>query len=137
MQPLTSLIRETALIFGDNLTDEEGGQCLEQIFQRLGSCQIFQTDNGREFGAACEKVIKQFALRYRKIHAKRKNENVYIESFRRSLRKECVGWIKYEMRDKMCLQSLIDQYLIHYHTRRPHSGLDLKIPAEVTKLHLR
>lgn len=128
--------RETSVILGENLTDEEGGRCVKKIFDSLGPCQVFQTDNGGEFACQCEKVIKRFALRHRKIHARRKNENAYIESFHRSLRKECLGWLKYRRQDKDQLQLLIDNYLVHYHTQRPHLGLGLKTPAEVAKLHL-
>lgn len=128
--------RETRVVLGENLTDEEGSNCVREILKTLGPCQIFQTDNGGEFGKACHPAIKQFALKHRRIHARRKNENAYIESFHRSLRKECLGWIKYKKQDKEKLQALINQYLIHYHTERPHLGLGLRTPAEVAKLHL-
>lgn len=128
--------RETAVILGDTLEAKEGARCLKQILASLGPCRIFQTDNGGEFGRECTPVIKQFSLRHRKIHARRKNENAYIESFHRSLRKECLGWLKYKRQDKENLQTLINQYLIFYNTQRPHLGLGLKIPAEVAKSHL-
>lgn len=129
--------RETRVILGENLSDEEGGRCVRRILKTLGPCQIFQTDNGGEFGYHCHRVIKKFALKHRKIHARRKNENAFIESFHRSLRKECLGWGKYQIQEKEKLQTLINQYLVHYHTERPHLGLGLKTPAEVAKLHLR
>lgn len=129
--------REAAVILGENLTAEEGAVCLAQLLSRFGFCQVLQTDNGGEFGQACTVVIKRYALRHRRIHARRKNENAFIESFHRSLRKECLGWIKYRREEKETLQSLIDQYLVHYHHERPHLGLGLKTPAEVAKLHLR
>ncbi|KUK79783.1 MAG: Putative Transposase [Microgenomates bacterium 39_7] len=128
--------REALIVLGDTLEAKEGAKCVRKILKTLGSCQIFQTDNGGEFGYECSQIIKQFALRHRKIHARRKNENAFIESFHRSLRKECVGWMKYTKKDKSRLQALINQYLIHYHTERPHLGLGLKTPAEVAMLHL-
>lgn len=129
--------REASVVLGDTLEASEGARCVREIFNSLGSCQIFQTDNGGEFGRECSQIIHQFALKHRKIHARRKNENAFIESFHRSLRKECLGWIKYKREEKEKLQVLINQYLVHYHTERPHLGLGLKTPAEVTKLHLR
>lgn len=128
--------REVAVVLGETLEAEEGARCVRKILSRLGPCQIFQTDNGGEFGKGCSRVIRMYALRHRKIHARRKNENAYIESFHRSLRKECLGWIKYQPDQKERLQTLIDQYLIHYHTQRPHLGLDLRTPAEVAMSHL-
>lgn len=109
--------REICVILGDNLTGEEGGKCVGQIFDRLGSCLIFQTDNRN--------------------HARRKNENAFVESFNRTLRKECLGWAKYKLADKARLQQLVDRYIKYYNTERPHLGLGLKIPAEVSKSHLR
>lgn len=126
--------REVSAVVGKNLTDEEGGSCLKKICQNFGSCRILQTDNGGEFGRECHIVIRRFAKRHRKIHAYRKNENAYIESFNRTLRKECLGWINYKPEDKDKLQSLLNDYLIFYNTQRPHLGLGLRIPAEVNYL---
>lgn len=128
--------REVSAIVGDNLTDEEGGACIKEICQRLGPCRVFQTDNGGEFGKECHVVIRRFARQHRKIHAYRKNENAYIESFNRTLRKECLGWVNYQPKDKNRIQALLNDYLIFYNTQRPHLGLGLKIPAEVKKSHL-
>lgn len=129
--------REAAVVLGEDLTDEEGAKCLQAIFAKLGPCRIFPTDNGREFGKVCSPVIRRFAGRYRRIPARRKNENAYIESFHRSLRKECLGWLKYRRGEKEKTQALVDDYLVHYHTERPHLGLGLKTPAEVVQSHLR
>lgn len=129
--------REVAVVWGASLTDEEGAKCLEKIFSVLGSCQVLQTDNGREFGKACSPVIKRYALRHRRTHARRKNENAFIESFHRSLRKECLGWVKYREDEKEELQVLVDHYLVHYHYERPHLGLGLRTPAEFALSHLR
>lgn len=126
--------REAGVILGDDLTDEEGGKCLTEILAKLGKCGILQTDNGKEFGYNCHIEIIKYADRHRKIHAGRKNENAYIESFNRSLRKECLGWSKYTKRDKQELQDKINNYLIHYHYERPHLGLGLRTPAEVAHL---
>jgi len=40
----------------------------------------------------------------RYFRARRKSEKAYIESFHRSLRKECLGWIKYKKKEKESLQ---------------------------------
>lgn len=129
--------REICVILGDNLTGEEGRRCVGQIFDRLGSCLTFQTDNGGEFATECDKIIKRYAHKHHRNHARRKNENAYIESFNRTLRKECLGWAKYKLTDKPRLQQMVDEYIRYYNTERPHLGLGLKIPAEVAKSHLR
>ncbi len=48
----------------------------------------------------------------------RKNEQSYIESFNRSLRKECVGWIKYRTKDLAMVEKEVRDYLNYYHTKR-------------------
>lgn len=128
--------REVSVVIGDNLTDEEGGRCIGKVCEHFGPCRVFQTDNGKEFATECHAVIRRYARQHRKIHAYRKNENAYIESFNRTLRKECLGWINYQPEDKEKLQALINDYLIFYNTQRPHLGLGLKIPAEVYLSHL-
>ncbi|MBI2594346.1 transposase [Candidatus Curtissbacteria bacterium] len=128
--------REICVILGDNLTAEEGRRCVGQIFNRLGPCTVFQTDNGGEFATECDKIIKKYAHKHHRNHARRKNENAYIESFNRTFRKECLGWAKYKLTDKARLQQMVDEYIKYYNTERPHLGLGLKIPAEVAKSHL-
>lgn len=129
--------REISVILGDNLTGEEGRRCVGQIFDHLGPCLTFQTDNGGEFATECDKIIKKYAHKHHRNHARRKNENAYIESFNRTLRKECLGWAKYKLKDKKKLQAVVGDYVRYYNTERPHLGLGLKIPAEVAKSHLR
>lgn len=128
--------REVAVTIGDDLTAKEGAKRVQILLERLGPCQIFQTDNGGEFGAVCSAMICTYARRHRRIHARRKNENAYIESFHRSLRKECVGWSAYVTEQKEQLRAQIDQYVVHYHTERPHLGLNMQTPAEVALSHL-
>lgn len=128
--------REICVILGDNLTGEEGRRCVSKIFDRLGPCTVFQTDNGGEFATECDKIIKKHAHKHHRNHARRKNENAYIESFNRTFRKECLGWAKYKLADKARLQQTVDEYIKYYNTERPHLGLGLRIPAEVAKSHL-
>lgn len=56
--------RKAKVVLGEDLSDEEGGKCIEEILKALGSCQIFQTDNDGEFGKECNRIIHQFALRH-------------------------------------------------------------------------
>ncbi|MBI3283126.1 transposase, partial [Candidatus Curtissbacteria bacterium] len=76
------------------------------------------------------------AHKHHRNHARRKNENAYIESFNRTLRKECLDWAKYKLSDKARLQEVVDEYVRYYNTERPRLGLGLRIPAEVAKSHL-
>lgn len=56
-------------------------------------------------------------------HPYRQHEQAFVESFRRTLRKECLDWWKYKFSEKDALQEEVQQYLDYYHYHRPHSGL--------------
>jgi putative transposase len=57
-------------------------------------------------------------------------ENGYCESFNGKLRDECLnGEIFYSLREA---QVVIENWRIHYNTRRPHSALGYRPPAPVT-----
>jgi len=43
-----------------------------------------------------------------------------VESFHRTLRKECLGWGNYEVREREELQKEVEGYLECYHHERPH-----------------
>jgi len=59
-----------------------------------------------------------------------KNEQDYIESFNRSLRKECLGWLKYKREDIPVLTREVKDWLNYYHTKRPHLSLGMRPPLE-------
>ena len=57
-------------------------------------------------------------------------ENGFCESFNGKLRDECLnGEIFYSLREA---QVVIEQWRVHYNTRRPHSALGYRPPAPVT-----
>ena len=57
---------------------------------------LIQTDGGSEFKAEFKKDVTTYCNRHRYARPYKKNEQSYIESFNRSLRKECLGWSKYK-----------------------------------------
>jgi transposase InsO family protein len=56
------------------------------------------------------------------------NEQASVESFHRTLWKECLGWSKYKRCEMEELQKEIQEYLEYYHYERPHLGLDMGTP---------
>src|SRR3990172_102563 len=68
--------------------------CMERRFDNYS--KIIQTDGGPEFKREFRKDVFNYCLRHRYARPYRKNEQSYIESFNRSLRKECLGWSKYK-----------------------------------------
>jgi len=86
----------------------------------LGGCQILQTDGGPEFGGEFEERVREYALRHRMARPYRKNEQAFVESFHRTLRKECGGWGKYRRGELEEVQGEAERYLHYYHYQRPH-----------------
>ena len=89
---------------------------------------LIQTDRGSEFEAEYRLNVFKYAEKHRYSRPYRKNEQSYIESFNRSLRKECLGWGKYKQRDISDLNQELTDYLIWYHDKRPHMGLNMQTP---------
>ena len=56
----------------------------------------------------------------------RKNEQSYIESFNRTVRKECLGWQNYRLKDLPECQKMVELFLERYHYHQPHMGLSMR-----------
>lgn len=104
-------------------------------WRHFGSIDWLQSDNGSEYKKHFNK-LKGWHQNRRRITPGKKEENGFVESFNRTLRSECVGWGYYLPEQKLALQDRIDDYLVKYHTERPHLGLNLKTPQEVIQSHL-
>jgi len=63
----------------------------QSMRQRFGHAYLIQTDGGAEFKTDFTDTVYLFCDRYRIARPYRKNEKSYIESFNRTLRKECLG----------------------------------------------
>ena len=116
-----------------SLTSMEGLNFLNQAINRFKHTKLLQTDGGSEFKDNFRKNVFNFADRFRVARPYKKNEQSYIESFNRSLRKECLGWGKYTQKEIPTLQKEVDDYLEYYHTKRVHLSLGLKTPNDIIK----
>jgi hypothetical protein len=63
--------------------------CMPRCFD--GFAEVIQTDGGSEFKGAFSEVVGNYCDRHRVARPYKKNEQSNIESFNRSLRKECLG----------------------------------------------
>lgn len=123
--------KEVSVMLYSSLTAKDGLNFLNHSFQtRFNHTQLLQTDGGPEFKAEFKQHVFDYADRFRVARPYKKNEQSYIESFNRSLRKECLGWSKYSKRDLPELERELTDYLVYYHTRRAHLGLGLKTPNQ-------
>ncbi len=122
--------READVFMAPNLTATTGYQFLSRTMKRRfdGHVDLVQTDGGPEFKAEFKANVHLFCDHYRVSRAYRKNEQSYIESFNRTLRKECLGWWKYGTNELSVCTELVESFLLRYHYHRPHMGLMMRPP---------
>ena len=126
--------KEVAVKLYKSLTSADGADFLTHAFEtRFNHTDLLQTDGGPEFKDKFKKKVFIYTNRFRVSRPYRKNEQSYIESFNRSLRKECLGWSAFKSSQIPHLQKEVDDYLVYYHQKRAHLGLNLKTPNEIIK----
>lgn len=135
-----------------NILDECSRECLAiRVKRKLNSTDVIdaltdlfilrgvpiyiRSDNGPEFIAeAVRDWISAVGAQTAYITPGSPWENGYIESFNARLRDELLnGEIFYSLKEA---QIIIEQWRIHYNTKRPHSSLGYKPPAPETLIHL-
>ncbi|AGL62509.1 hypothetical protein L336_0807 [Candidatus Saccharimonas aalborgensis] len=92
--------------------------------------QLVQTDNGQEFGNACEAYLNTHGIEQRRIRLGRKNDNAHIERFNRTLQDECLG----RWPNEDTIQARLTAYLDFYNTKRYHLGIQCRRPMDVAKV---
>ncbi|KKW29763.1 MAG: hypothetical protein UY73_C0007G0002 [Parcubacteria group bacterium GW2011_GWA2_52_8] len=128
--------REAQVVIGPSLLVKDGSKALHQQMRYFQSVELMQKDGGPEFGKEWEEAAKLYCRRVRTSRPYRKNEQAYIESFNRTLRKECLGWRNYRKSDLLWVQAKVDEFLEFYNHRRPHLSLNLLAPKTYLS-HLR
>jgi len=125
--------KESAVLLRAALEATDGKAFLEYCMPRRfdGFSEIIQTDGGSEFKAEFSQTVDDYCVRHRVARPYKKNEQSYIESFNRSLRKECLGWAKYNASEIPQLSLLLEDWLRYYHYERPHISLDMRPPLEI------
>lgn len=128
--------KEPDVMLTPSLTSKDGLVFLETSMERKfdGHVNLLQTDGGHEFKDEFRKNVGRFSDRYRVARPYKKNEQAYIEAFNRSLRKECLGWGKYNPRDIPSLAKEVNEYLIYWREIRPHLSLNMQTPQEFSRL---
>ncbi|PIY94672.1 MAG: hypothetical protein COY68_02240 [Candidatus Levybacteria bacterium CG_4_10_14_0_8_um_filter_35_23] len=126
--------KEVSVKLYASLTAKDGLDFLIISFNnRFNHAKLLQTDGGSEFKTEFRLNVFKYADRFRVARPYKKNEQSYIESFNRSLRKECLGWSKYKQNDISSLEKELSDYLMYYHNKRPHMSLNMMTPNEFLK----
>jgi len=124
--------READVILAPELTSEYGeiflNTCMERRFD--GFSDMIQADGGPEFKDKFKAKVYTYTDRFRVSRPYKKNEQAYIESFNRTVRKECLGWSKYKPKEIPELTGYVEAFLDRYHYHRPHISLGMKPPLK-------
>ena len=114
--------READVILRPALTSEEAVLFLRTCMPRRfdGHVALVQSDGGPEFKGEFPLRVLLFCSCYRVSRPYKKNEQSYIESFNRTVRKECLGWGKYKPEQLPLLVPRVEAFLERYHYHRPH-----------------
>ena len=128
--------REACVIIKTTLDAKDGAKALEEQLRYFKKFDLIQRDGGSEFMADWEYEVTKRGIKIRTARPYRKNEQAYIESFNRTLRKECLGWRKYKKADLEKVQQRVNEYLKYYNQIRPHLSIDMKSPIHLLS-HLR
>jgi transposase InsO family protein len=126
--------READVFLAPELTARYGLSFLKQSMKRrFGEhVHLIQTDGGPEFKADFMSDVATYCDRHRVARPYRKNEQSYIESFNRTLRKECLGWTEYRSDQLSECTKLVEAFLNRYHYHRPHLGLGMRPPLTLS-----
>lgn len=124
--------READVLLAPELTAFHGYEFLRYSMQRRFNnfSELIQTDGGPEFKDQFKKHVLEYTQRHRISHPYKKNEQSFIESFNRTVRKECLGWNKYKAEEIPELTGYVEKFLDRYHYHRPHIGCGMKPPLE-------
>jgi transposase len=124
--------KEADVTLAPELTSGYGEIFLDTCMQRRfnSHSDLIQADGGHEFKDKFKAKVYNYTDRFRVARPYKKNEQSYIESFNRTVRKECLGWSKYRASQIPELTVIVNQFLDRYHYHRPHIGLGMKVPLE-------
>jgi IS30 family transposase len=124
--------KEADVVLRPSLTSHDGLIFLETAMKRRFDLfvDLIQTDGGPEFEDEFLTAVVKYTKEHRIARPYKKNEQAFIEAFNRSLRKECLGWVKYQPREIPMLTKEVEDWLNYYHTKRPHLSLGMRPPLD-------
>lgn len=122
--------KESAVLLRPTLEAEDAQAFLHACMpgRFSGFVDLIQTDGGSEFKGRFLQDVALYCAAHRIARPYKKNEQSFVESFNRSLRRECLGWAKYRAAQIPQLTQEVDDWLHYYHFQRPHLGLGMRPP---------
>jgi putative transposase len=84
-------------------------------------------DRDAKFTIAFDAVFAAAGIQALRITPQAPKANAYAERWVRTVRTECLDWIL--VWNRRHLEHVLDRYVTHYNTARPHRGIDLTVPV--------
>jgi putative transposase len=104
-------------------------EALQEAMARYGKPEIFNSDQGSQFTSLdFTGVLKKAEVMISMDGRGRCMDNIFIERLWRSLKYEAV--YLHELTDGFAAERVIGEWIGFYNTKRPHSALDGRTPAE-------
>jgi len=133
---IDTFTREGRVVLQPGVTAQHGAAALRELMAYFGPCHTIQTDGGSEFQADFARLVSTYAQHHRLARPYKKNEQAFIERFNRTIRQECLGWVKYAPNDIPTLQSQLNAWLDYYHFVRPSMAFSPMRPPLSLESHL-
>lgn len=128
--------REAVTLPLRSLESKEVAGSVAALQGRFGTVELLQVDNGPEFHGKFPAAVQGFAHRLRYIRPGVKEENAFVESFQRSLRRHAVGWHRWRREEYDQLAKTLQRFCRVYNHETPHLSLNLTTPAAYALSHL-
>lgn len=129
---IDTVARDADVLMAPSLESKYGHQFLQFCMPRRFNnyVKLIQTDGGSEFKDEFSTHVLEYCDKRRVARPYKKNEQSFIESFNRTVRKECLGWQKYRLDQLQSCQNMIESFLERYHYHRPHMSLNMNTPLK-------
>ena len=104
-------------------------EALQEAIEKYGKPEIMNTDQGSQFTSGeWIKPLKEAGIQISMDGRGRYLDNIFVERLWRSLKQESI--YLHEIIDGFHAEQLIDDWMIFYNQKRPHSALAYRTPDE-------
>jgi transposase InsO family protein len=83
-------------------------------------------DRDTKFVGPFDEVLRSIGARVIKTPVRAPRANAFAERFVGTARRECLDWLL--IRNERHLERVLEEFVEHYNTARPHRGIDLEVP---------
>jgi putative transposase len=116
-------------IFEPHRVTQQARNLLMGLGERADNFRFLIRDRDAKFSACFDSVFTSAGLSVVKIPPHAPRANAYAERWVRTVRTECLDWIL--IFNQAHLHRVLNAYLAHYNSARPHRGLNFEVPVQV------